>query len=48
MRTRPGPIAPEALRVLPANEAACEDVALVFGSRGAASICWCQRYKHGR
>ena len=45
MRPRPGPIASDALSVVPANEAACEDLALVFGTRGAASICWCQRYK---
>ena len=29
----------------PANQAACEDLAAVFGTRGAASVCRCQRYK---
>ena len=33
------------LTIRPANEAACEDLVAVFGSRGAASVCWCQRYK---
>ncbi|HEX6868855.1 MAG TPA: GNAT family N-acetyltransferase [Candidatus Limnocylindrales bacterium] len=34
-----------ALVIRPANEAACADLAAVFGSRGAASVCRCQRYK---
>lgn len=33
------------IRVVPANEAGCEDLAAVFGTRGEASVCWCQRYK---
>ena len=33
------------IRVLPANQAACEDLQTVFGSRGPAAICQCQRYK---
>lgn len=28
-----------------ASEASCEDLAAVFGPRGAASVCHCQRYK---
>jgi GNAT superfamily N-acetyltransferase len=34
-----------AIRVIPANEAACEDLRTVFGTRGQASRCQCQRYK---
>ena len=34
-----------ALSVLPANEASWEDLQAVFGSRGQASRCQCQRYK---
>ena len=33
------------LRVVPANQAACGDLQTVFGARGAAAICQCQRYK---
>lgn len=32
-------------RVVPANEASWEDLAAVFGTRGASSVCFCQRYK---
>lgn len=35
----------EGLRVVPANEAPWPDIETVFGTRGAASVCWCQRYK---
>lgn len=31
--------------VVPANEASCEDLQTVFGTRGAAATCQCQRYK---
>ena len=34
-----------AIRVVPANEAACADLQTVFGTRGQASRCQCQRYK---
>lgn len=34
-----------AISVLPANEASCEDLQTVFGSRGEAARCQCQRYK---
>jgi GNAT superfamily N-acetyltransferase len=34
-----------AISVLPANEVAWEDIATVFGTRGPAQRCWCQRYK---
>lgn len=33
------------IEVRPANEVACEELAAVFGARGASSVCWCQRYK---
>ena len=35
----------DAIRVVPANEAPWSDLAAVFGTRGSASICFCQRYK---
>ena len=31
--------------VVPANEASWADIQEVFGTRGTASYCWCQRYK---
>ena len=31
--------------VVPANEASCQDLQAIFGARGAASGCQCQRYK---
>jgi len=34
-----------AISVVPANEATCEDLQAVFGTRGQASRCQCQRYK---
>ena len=33
------------ITVVPANQATCEDVMTVFGTRGAAAVCYCQRYK---
>jgi GNAT superfamily N-acetyltransferase len=33
------------ITVVPANRAACDDLQTVFGSRGPAAICQCQRYK---
>jgi GNAT superfamily N-acetyltransferase len=33
------------LSVVPANDASCDDLRTLFGSRGAASSCQCQRYK---
>lgn len=35
----------DGLRIVPANEAPWADVEAIFGTRGAASVCWCQRYK---
>jgi GNAT superfamily N-acetyltransferase len=34
-----------AIAVVPANEASWEDLQTIFGTRGAASTCRCQRYK---
>ncbi|GGK66359.1 GNAT family N-acetyltransferase [Ornithinimicrobium pekingense] len=36
------------LRIVPANEAACEDLDAVLGTRGPGSRCLCQRYKLAR
>ncbi|MEO7118984.1 MAG: GNAT family N-acetyltransferase, partial [Candidatus Limnocylindrales bacterium] len=33
------------LRIVPANKASCDDLDTVFGSRGAAAGCQCQRFK---
>ena len=38
---------PVVISVVPANEASWADLQTVFGSRGAASRCQCQRYKLG-
>jgi GNAT superfamily N-acetyltransferase len=35
----------ERLEIVPANEAACDDLQTIFGARGAAAVCQCQRYK---
>ena len=34
-----------AISVVPANEASCDDLEAVFGARGYAALCQCQRYK---
>jgi GNAT superfamily N-acetyltransferase len=34
-----------AIIVVPANEASCEDLQMIFGTRGIAATCQCQRYK---
>ena len=36
---------PGRLNIVPADEANFEDLATVFGTRGSAARCWCQRYK---
>lgn len=33
------------ISIFPANEASFDDLKAVFGTRGEAAICWCQRYK---
>jgi len=35
----------EGVRIVPANEVPCVDLLAVFGTRGAAATCFCQRYK---
>lgn len=35
----------DSLSIVPANRAACEDLQTVFGARGSAAICQCQRFK---
>ena len=37
--------ATESLSIVPANRAACEDLRTVFGNRGSAAECQCQRFK---
>ncbi len=36
---------PREVTIVPANEASWEDLQTVFGARGAAATCQCQRYK---
>ena len=36
------------LRIIPANEAACGDLDAIFGERGGAAECRCQRYRLAR
>ena len=45
MRLRPGPIPVDAITVVPANEASWEDLRAIFGNRGYAAYCQCQKYK---
>ncbi|HEX6475520.1 MAG TPA: GNAT family N-acetyltransferase [Candidatus Limnocylindria bacterium] len=37
----------DGLRIVPANQASWEDLQVVFGSRGDAARCQCQRFKLG-
>ena len=37
--------ATDSLSIVPANRAACEDLQTVFGNRGSAAGCQCQRFK---
>jgi GNAT superfamily N-acetyltransferase len=34
-----------AISIVPANRASCEDLQAIFGTRGTAARCQCQRYK---
>lgn len=36
------------LRIVPANEAGCADLSAIFGERGGAAECQCQRYRLAR
>ena len=40
-----GALVLDGIRVVPANEASCEDLLAVFGDRGSSAECFCQRYK---
>jgi GNAT superfamily N-acetyltransferase len=33
------------IAIVPANQASCEDLQAVFGTRGTGHVCQCQRYK---
>jgi GNAT superfamily N-acetyltransferase len=35
----------ESITVVPANAASCDDLQVVYGMRGQAALCQCQRYK---
>lgn len=35
----------ESIRVVAATEASCDELLTVFGGRGPAAVCYCQRYK---
>jgi hypothetical protein len=37
----------DGLRIVPANEASWEDLQAIFGTRGDAAACQCQRFKLG-
>jgi len=39
------PIAAEDLRIVPANQASWEDIQMVYGTKGDAAHCQCQRFK---
>jgi GNAT superfamily N-acetyltransferase len=35
----------DSIRIVPANRATCQDLQTVFGARGSAAFCQCQRFK---
>jgi GNAT superfamily N-acetyltransferase len=35
----------DGIRIVPANQASCDDLLAVFGERGSSATCFCQRYK---
>lgn len=39
------PVADDQLRIVPANEATCEDLTAIFGTTDYAGRCHCQRFK---
>ena len=47
MQLRPGQADPDAISIVPANEASWEDVRAIFGVRGYPAYCQCQRFKIG-
>jgi GNAT superfamily N-acetyltransferase len=44
-RQQVGPNTSTSLSIVPANEASLEDLRAIFGTRGYAAYCQCQRYK---
>jgi GNAT superfamily N-acetyltransferase len=40
-----GPVPAERLRIVPANEASCDELQVVFGTAGYPARCSCQHYK---
>lgn len=48
-RSRPllEPVGPLDVTIVPANQASWEDLRLIFGNRGYAAYCQCQRFKIG-
>ncbi len=44
-RERRGGMTAPALTIVPVNEASCEALQAVFGTRGEAATCQCQRYE---
>ncbi len=44
-RPRSGPRTEASITIVPANTASCEDLAAVFGNRGYASYCQCQKFR---
>jgi GNAT superfamily N-acetyltransferase len=47
VRPLPGEVLTDRISVVPANEASWEDLRAIFGMRGYASRCQCQRFKIG-
>jgi GNAT superfamily N-acetyltransferase len=45
MPLRHGPVAADRLVIVPANEASWDDLRAIFGVRGYAAYCHCQRFK---
>jgi GNAT superfamily N-acetyltransferase len=45
MRLRAGPIPIDEVTIVPANEASWDDLRAIFGNRGYAAYCQCQKYK---
>lgn len=41
----PGPAVPTEVSIVPANQASWQDIETIFGPRGEAARCQCQRYK---
>ncbi len=44
---RPGQVDPDAIAIVPANEASWQDLQAIFGMRGYPAYCQCERFKIG-